>query len=343
MKAVRLHHYQEQPKIDEVDEPKITGPHDVIVRIGGAGLCRTDLHIIEGQWMEKSGGVTLPYTLGHENAGWVQEIGSAVSNVAVGDTVIVHPLITCGLCRACRSGNDMHCINSTFPGISVDGGMANFLKTTARAVVKLDPGLAPKDIAALADAGLTAYHAVKKAAVLLYPGTKVVIIGAGGLGHIGIQCLKALTPAEIIVVDKSPAALDLTRSWGADYTVVADGKHVERVKELTDGKGAEAVVDFVGESGAQQDAVQMLQRAGSHFIIGYGGTLNVPTIDIISTEINFIGNLVGTYNDLVELMTLTAQGKVTLHTAIYPLDATLDAIHDLESGKLRGRGVLVPA
>ena len=237
----------------------------------------------------------------------------------------------------------MHCINSTFPGISVDGGMANFLKTTARAVVKLDSSLAPKDIAALADAGLTAYHAVKKASTLLYPGTKVVVIGAGGLGHIGIQCLKALTPAEIIVLDKSPAALELTRTWGADYTIVADGKHVDRVKELTDGKGVEAVVDFVGESGAQQDAVQMLQRAGSHFIIGYGGNLNVPTIDIISAEINFIGNLVGTYNDLVELMTLTAQGKVTLHTALYPLDATLDAIHDLESGKLRGRGVLVPA
>jgi len=342
MKAVRLHHYQEQPKVEEVDEPKITGPHDVIVRIGGAGLCRTDLHIIEGQWVEKSG-VTLPYTLGHENAGWVHAIGSAVSHVAVGDTVIVHPLITCGLCRACRSGNDMHCINSTFPGISVDGGMANFLKTTARAVVKLDPSLAPQDIAALADAGLTAYHAVKKSIPLLYPGTKVVVIGAGGLGHIGIQCLKALTPAEIIVVDKSPAALELTRGWGADYTVVADGKQVEKVKDLTDGRGAEAIIDFVGESGAQQDAVQMVQQAGSHFIIGYGGNLNVPTIDIISAEINFIGNLVGTYNDLVELMTLTAQGKVTLHTAIYPLDATLDAIHDLESGTLRGRGVLVPA
>src|SRR5574340_58836 len=146
MKAVRLHHYLEQPTLDHVDEPKVTGPFDVIVRIGGAGLCRTDLHIIEGQWAEKSG-VTLPYTLGHENAGGVHEIGSAVSNVAVGDTVIVHPLITCGLCRACRAGDDMHCINSTFPGISVDGGMANFLKTTARAVVKLNPSLHPKDIA----------------------------------------------------------------------------------------------------------------------------------------------------------------------------------------------------
>src|SRR6266480_3357088 len=252
MKAVRLHRYEELPQVEEVTEPKMTGPLDVIVRIGGAGLCRTDLHIIEGQWKEKSG-VTLPYTLGHENAGWVHGIGSAVSNVAVGDTVIVHPLITCGLCRACRAGDDMHCANNAFPGVSVDGGMANFLKTTARAVVKLDPSLAPKDIAALADAGLTAYHAVKKASVHLYPGTKAVVIGAGGLGHIGIQCLKALTPAEIIVIDRSPQALELTGSWGADYTVVADGSHVAKVLDITDGYGAEAVIDFVGEAGAEHD------------------------------------------------------------------------------------------
>src|SRR5437763_1235689 len=266
MKAVRLHHYHEQPKVEEVAEPKITGPLDVIVRIGGAGLCRTDLHIIEGQWEEKSG-VTLPYTLGHENAGWVQEIGSAVSNVAVGDTVIVHPLITCGLCRACRAGDDMHCSNNAFPGISVDGGMANLLKTSARSVVKLDPSLHPKDIAALADAGLTAYHAVKKAAAHLYPGTKGVGIGAGGLGQLGIQCWKALRSAEIIVVDRSPEALELTRNWGADHTVVADGSQVAKVKDISEGQGVEAVIDFVGEQGAQQDAVAMLRRTATHYII----------------------------------------------------------------------------
>ena len=108
MKAVRLAEYHQLPKVTEVVEPKITGPLDVIVRIGGAGLCRTDLHIIEGQWVEKSG-VTLPYTLGHENAGWIEAVGSAVSNVAVGDTVIVHPLITCGLCRACLSTTSCSC------------------------------------------------------------------------------------------------------------------------------------------------------------------------------------------------------------------------------------------
>ncbi|MGZ4271644.1 MAG: NAD(P)-dependent alcohol dehydrogenase, partial [Solirubrobacteraceae bacterium] len=330
MKAARLHAYHEPLKVEELDEPKVTGPLDVIVRIGGAGLCRTDLHVQEGQWAEKSG-VELPYVLGHENAGWVHEIGSAVTNVAVGDTVILHPLITCGLCHACRAGDDVHCENNTFPGISVDGGFADLIRTTARSVVKLDPVLHPKDIAALADAGLTAYHAVKKAVSILYPGTRALVIGSGGLGHIGIQCLKAMTAAEIIVIDPSEEALALAGELGADHTVRVDGhRHVDQILEMTDGAGCEAVIDFTGEKGAIQDGVELLRRAGNYYVIGYGENIDVPTIDIISTEINFIGNLVGSYNDLRELMTLTAQGKVTLHTSTYPLDAVNDAMADLD-------------
>ena len=341
MKAARLHAYHEPLKLDEVDEPTASGPFDVVVRIGGAGLCRTDLHIQEGQWAANSG-VALPYTPGHENAGWVHEVGAAVSNVAVGDTVIVHPFISCGLCRACRAGNDMHCENGAFPGIDVDGGFADLLKTSARSVVKLDPGLHPKDIAALADAGLTAYHSIKKAAALLYPGTRVVVVGAGGLGHIGIQCLRAMTPAEIIVLDPSEPALELARGWGADQLVRVDGTHVDTVLELTDGKGADVVIDFVGEKGAVQDGIAMLRNGGDYHVIGYGQDLVIPTIDIISREINFIGNLVGTYNDLAELMTLTAQGKVELHTQTYPLEAVNDAMADLDGGRLQGRGILLP-
>jgi NAD+-dependent secondary alcohol dehydrogenase Adh1 len=332
MIAARLHRYHDPLAVESIPEPEISGPHDVIVRLGGAGLCRTDLHIQEGQWAEKSG-VELPYTLGHENAGWVHEVGSDVTNVEVGDTVIVHPLVTCGLCRACRAGDDVHCENNVFPGISVDGGFADLLKTSARSVVKLDPSLEPKDIAALADAGLTAIHAVKKAAEILHPGSRAVVIGAGGLGHIGIQCLKAMTPAE--------KARALAGEIGADTTVAADGKQVDTVLEMTDGKGAEAIIDFVGERGAIEDGVAMLRDAGSYYVIGYGENINVPTIDIISREINFIGNLVGSYNDLVDLMTLTAQGKVTLHTSIYPLDAVNDAMADLDQGRLQGRGILI--
>lgn len=345
MKAVRLHRYHENPVIEEVPEPQISGPWDVIVDVGAAGLCRTDLHVIEGQW-EPIQKPELPYILGHENAGWVREVGSAVSNVAPGDTVIMHPLTSCGLCAACRVGEDSHCENATFPGLNVDGGMAEQLLTNARAVVKLDQGTDPKTVAALADAGLTAYHAVRRATDVLFPGTHAVVIGAGGLGHIGIQSLAAITSCEITVLDQSEEALELAKSIGADHTVMTGSSNqesiVQQVLDITSG-GAHIVFDFVGEQGMEKLSPQLLRPRGSHYVIGYGGTVHLDTIDIISREINVIGNLVGTYNDLVELMALNAAGKVHMRTEEYPLDATIDAMQDLDNGRLAGtRGILVP-
>ena len=341
MRAVQVVGYHQNLEMKEVPVPTPTGPFDVVVKIGGAGVCRTDLHILEGQWAEKSQ-VQLPYTIGHENAGWVEAIGSAVSNVKEGDKVIVHPLITCGLCRACRSGDDVHCEANAFPGIDTNGGYADYLKTSARSVVKIDDALEPSDVAALADAGLTAYHAAAKAARRLTPRDKCVIIGAGGLGHIGIQVLKALSPAELIVVDRNPEALKLAEAIGADHGVVADGTQVDQVLSLTGGNGAEIVVDFVGEGGATAEGVAMLRRAGDYHVVGYGENIDVPTIDIVSTEINFIGNLVGSYNDLCDLMALAARGAVNLHTQKYALDDFQSAITDLDNGNVRGRAILTP-
>ncbi|KAF0970108.1 MULTISPECIES: NAD(P)-dependent alcohol dehydrogenase [Gordonia] len=341
MRAVQVVGYHDKLQLNEVPAPEITGPHDVIVRIGGAGVCRTDLHILEGQWEAKSG-VALPYTIGHENAGWVEAIGDAVTNVAVGDKVILHPLITCGLCRACRFGDDVHCENSRFPGIDTDGGYAEFLKTTARSVVKIDDSLEPADVAALADAGLTAYHAAAKVARMTRPGDTCVVIGAGGLGHIGIQVLAAISALRIVVVDRNPDAVELATEVGAEIGIVADGTHVQQVLDLTDGHGAEAVLDFVGEGGATAEGTAMLRRAGSFFVVGYGENIDVPTIDVISTEINFIGNLVGSYNDLGELMDLAARGKVKLHTSTYALADFQQALDDLDAGRVRGRAILVP-
>ncbi|WP_404389073.1 NAD(P)-dependent alcohol dehydrogenase [Humibacillus xanthopallidus] len=341
MRAVQVVGYHQNLEMKEVPVPEVTGAYDVVVKIGGAGVCRTDLHILEGQWAEKSN-VALPYTIGHENAGWVHAVGSEVTNVKEGDKVIVHPLITCGLCRACRSGDDVHCESNQFPGIDTNGGYAEYLRTSARSVVRIDDSLEPKDVAALADAGLTAYHAAAKAARRLTPRDRVVVIGAGGLGHIGIQVLKALTPAEIIVVDRNPDALKLALSIGADHGIVGEGNQVAEVLELTEGHGAEVVVDFVGEGGATAEGVAMLRRAGDYHVVGYGENINVPTIDIVSTEINFIGNLVGSYNDLQSLMVLAARGHVKLHTQTYALDDFQQAITDLDAGNVRGRAILVP-
>ena len=169
-----------------------------------------------------------------------------------------------------------------------------------------------------------------------------MVIGAGGLGHIGIQCLAALTATNIIVVDRNPDALALAEKFGAHHTVLADGTQVDAVKDLTDGDGAEIVLDFVAEEGAENEGFAMTRPGGSYSVIGYGGSLTIPTLDIISTERNIIGNIVGTYNELAELMVLAQAGKVTLHTKIYPLDAAQDALADLDAGRVRGRAILVP-
>jgi NAD+-dependent secondary alcohol dehydrogenase Adh1 len=341
VKAVQVVGYHRNLEMTDVPQPTVVEPYDVVVKIGGAGVCRTDLHVLEGQWAEKSQ-VTLPYTIGHENAGWVAAVGSAVTNVAEGDKVVVHPLITCGLCRACRSGDDVHCTQSQFPGIDTNGGYAEYLRTSARSVVKLDDGLEPADVAALADAGLTAYHAAAKAARRLGPRDTCVVIGAGGLGHIGIQVLKASTPARIVVLDRNPEAVKLAESIGADLGVVADGGHVDEVLDLTRGEGAEVVVDFVSEGGSTAEGLRMTKRAGDYHVVGYGENVDVPTIDLISAEKNVVGNLVGSYNDLCDLMELAARGLVTLHTARYALDDFQQAIDDLDAGRVRGRAILVP-
>lgn len=341
MRAVRVHAYHQDPRLDEIPEPTLQGPLDVLVRVGGAGVCRTDLHIVNGDW-EQAMNPSLPYVLGHENAGWVHAVGEGVGNVAVGDTVILHPQPSCGLCPPCRAGRDMHCEAAFFPGLSdADGGMADYLRTTARACVKLDPATDPADVAALADAGLTAYHAVRKAVPLLPPGSSAVVQGAGGLGHIGIQCLRALTAARIVVVDRNPEALALASKLGADETVVADGSHVEAALQASGG-GGHVVFDFVAEQGAENDAWTMTRAGGSLFVIGYGGELRIPTLDFVAGEKNVVGNIVGSYTDLAELMVLAQAGRVTLHTQRYPLDAALQALSDLNAGRVRGRAILVP-
>ena len=144
------------------------------------------------------------------------------------------------------------------------------------------------------------------------------------------------------MIDPSEKALALAKEVGADHTVKVDGGQVKQVQELTDGFGAEAIIDFVGEKGAIEDGIAMVRDGGFYYVIGYGENINIPTIDVISREISFIGNLVGTYTDLAELMTLTAQGKVKLHTSTYPLDAINDAMADLDGGRLQGRGILIP-
>jgi NAD+-dependent secondary alcohol dehydrogenase Adh1 len=347
MKAAVLHQYDttltnpEFVSWEEVPEPKIEKQTDVIVRVGGAGVCRTDLHVIEGIWRQKVN-VKLPYILGHENAGWVEEVGRGVEDFKRGDPVICHPLISNCQALAARRGHDMHVEGSEFPGINTNGGYAELLRTGASSLIKLPQTLAPKDVAAQADAGLTAYHVAKKAAQHLLPGDRVVVIGVGGLGHIGIQVLAALCSADIIALDRSNTALALAKECGAHHAIMADENQLAAIQALTEGKGAEAVIDFVGEGNSIANGLAMTRNNGAYYIVGYGGEIRISALDMITTERRIIGNLVGNYAELVELMELANRGKVHLAIKQYRLNDANQALHDLNQGKVKGRAVLVP-
>lgn len=347
MRAALLTEYNTDFQVETIPDPTITSPTDVIVKVGAAGFCRTDIHMWLGQFdaMQKGAGVDLPFVCGHETAGWIAEVGSGVTHVKVGDAVLLHPLATCGYCKACRAGDDMHCTAGSFPGVLAPGGFAEYVKTNARAVVPLQGDLTPVDVAPLGDAGLTAYRAVRKALPLAVPGTRTVVLGAGGLGHIGIQALRALSQTEIIVVDRSQEALDHAKGWGADRLVLAkdDRSHVAEIMDLTNGAGVEVVLDYVGEGGAEKDGVELLGANGVDFLVGYGGTLEVEILSqSLFPETSFVGNICGNYNELVELVALAARGVVTLTTTTFPLEGVNDALHALDEGRLIGRGVLVP-
>lgn len=347
MKAARLYEYDAAMAVDlrieNVREPTIMKPDEVIVKVGAAGLCRTDLHIIEGVWKDimDHDGHLLPFIMGHENAGWVEDVGSGVTSVKPGDAVICHPHRTCGICLACRYGDDMHCEHSSFPGLGLDGGFAEYFLTNERALIKLNTGITPLDVAPMADAGITAYRAAKKAAKLLRPGAYCAIIGVGGLGHIALQSLQAISGARIIAIDREPGAQVLAKELGADFVISGEGDVVEEVKQISGG-GCQVVLDFVGELGVENLAWKMVRGGGQLLVIGYGGEIHVPTLHLVTAEINVGGSLVGNYTELVELMELNADGKVKMHYTQYSLDDINTALDDFKNRRFSGRGVIVP-
>jgi propanol-preferring alcohol dehydrogenase len=295
--------------IDEVDRPGPEGSRDVVVEIDGAGWCQTDNHIIEGQWADYVP-QPLPMTLGHENAGTVGEVGEEVTLVSEGDKVICHPVQTCGTCRACRQGETMYCENDSFNGLTTDGGFADEMRTSERSVIPLPDGVDPTDIAPHADAGITAYHAVKKAVDELDPGDTAVVIGVGGLGHIGLQCLDAMCAADIVALEIKESARELAVECGADETTAL-----------------EPDITVLG---------------GEHHVIGYGGHVHEPAQAFVAGEFTFRGTLVGQYSELQELVALVDRGDVDLHTSRYGLEEINEVAEQLENREIDGRAVITP-
>ncbi|MBU1743516.1 MAG: NAD(P)-dependent alcohol dehydrogenase [Proteobacteria bacterium] len=346
MKAAILYQFDESLEYspwlayEDVPEPVIERPTDVIVRIAGAGVCGTDLQLIKGFWRDHLH-IELPLILGHENAGWVEEIGSAVESVNIGDPVIIHPMRSedpsCGPGFRSRAAE-----RGFYPGFNRPGGFAEYMLTEERRLVRLPAHFSPMDAAPLADAGLTAYHAARRASMHLTPGNYALVLGAGGLGHVGIQVLRALSAAEIIVVDMSVAALDLARMVGAHYTFIADEQYTQKILALTGGRGVEAVIDFVGKDCTVKEGLSITRKGGYYYLVGYDGQLTISTLEMIRSEKTIVGILGGTFPELNELITMVDRGLVALTITEYPLSRANEALRDLKEGRSSGRSVLIP-
>ena len=344
LRAVRLEDYGKNVVVREVPEPAVERNDDVVVKVQAAGVCRTDLHIIGGMMKEATGNPGLPFTLGHENVGTVHARGSGVSGLELGDQVILHPQISCGICLTCRNGDDMHCVHSRSPGLDgTDGGFAEYVKASERSVVKLKKGTDPVEVAPLADAGVTVYHAVRKILPYARPDSYIAVIGLGALGQIAVQLLKNMTNSNIIGIDKSEQKLGMAEKLGANWVFPSgDDGGVKEALKVTGAKGADIVMDFVGENNTPASALSMIGRGGIYSVVGYGGEINLKTLQLVGMELSVLGNLVGTYRDLVDLMSLYYQGKVKIETRTFSLDDASTALSELSRGEIRGRAVLLP-
>jgi len=237
----------------------------------------------------------------------------------------------------------MYCENDAFNGLTTDGGFADQLLTSERSVIPLPDGVDPTDIAPHADAGITAYHAAKKAVDGLNPGDAAVVIGIGGLGHIGLQCLDAMSAADIVAVDLKESARDLASDLGAHHTLDPQSHDVaSEIADITDDTGAAQVLDFVGADQTTALAPEICAAGGDHHIIGYGGHIHEPAQALVNGEFSYQGNIVCQYTELQELVALVERGEVDLHTTRYDLSKVNEVAEKLEHGEIDGRAVITP-
>jgi alcohol dehydrogenase, propanol-preferring len=344
MKAYQLIAWQQPAELRDVPVPE-PGPGEVLVKVGGAGACHSDLHVME--WPAGSLPYELPFTLGHENAGWVEAVGAGVDALRPGDAVAVYGPWGCGRCRACRQSKENYCeraaeIGAAGGGLGRDGGMAEYmLVPSARLLLPLGD-LDPREAAPLTDAGLTPYHAIKRSIHLLTPGSTAVVIGVGGLGHMGVQILRALSSTRIVAVDLDESKLALARDVGADETLRSGENAAEEVRELTRGLGAELVLDFVGSESTLALAAAVVQVEGDIAIVGLAGGALPVAFGRVPWEAAVAIPYWGSAVELMEVLELARQGKIRAHVERFPLEQVEEAYARLRDGRLDGRAVIVP-
>lgn len=326
-----------------VPDPSIVDADDVIIRIAAAGVCGSDVHIRSGSLEEALGKPEFPYILGHENVGTIVEKGPNAGSVRVGDMVALHPLMTCGRCPDCRAGRDMYCSQPQFPGVDqrTNGGFAEYLRTSERSCITLSANISPGDVVAATDAGLTAYHAVKRALPHIRPGMNVFIIGLGGVGQFALQCVLAMASVSVTAVDISQSRLSDARNLGANEIV--EVPEIDAVDSLGEHLGkVDVVFDCAGTESSLAAGFTLLKRGGVLSVLGAGGQLSIPSVGLTGREITVLGNYVGHFEDLLELVALIESGAVKASSIGYSLKDAERAMQDLAAGKLSGRAVLIP-
>lgn len=343
MRALQLTRWGTPAELREVPMPE-PGPGQVVIKIAGAGACHSDLHLMD--WPEGTLPWRLPFTLGHENAGWVHAIGAGVTSVKAGDPVLVYGPWGCGRCRPCRLGRENYCERAGElivggGGLGLDGGMADYMRVpSARFLIPLGT-LDPVRAAPLADAGLTPYHAIAGARDRLHPGSTAVVIGCGGLGQMAIQLVRATTGARVIAVDTDDRKLELARRFGADAVIRSDAGAAEAIR-TTAGGGADVVLDMVGSDPTLALGAKVLRMQGRLVIVGLAlGTLPVNFFALpYGAEV--ATSYWGTSTELIELIELARTGRVQLEVETFPLSDALAVYDRLRRGDIRGRAVIVP-
>lgn len=331
----------ERIEVRDVPVPE-PGPGEVLVRVGGAGLCHSDLHLLH------LGLEVPPFTLGHETAGWVAASGPGATGLEEGLPVIVHGAWGCGTCADCLAGEDQHCLVRAGEGVLGsglfrDGGLAEYLLVpAARYVVPLE-GLEPRDAAPLDDAALTPYRVIKRALPGLAPGSVAAVVGVGGLGHMAVQLLRELTAARVVAIDVDEGKLDLARELGADEAIAAGdpSETTRRVGEVTGGRGAALVLDCVGADETLAAARAVVAPRGGVAVVGVGGGTLPVTFGALPPEASVWTAFWGSVTDLREVLALARSGRIGVRTTHVTLDEAPEAYRRMDEGRLgTGRAVV---
>ena len=349
MKALRLEQWQTEPVLRDVPVPE-PGHDEVLVQVGGAGACHSDLHLVH-EFVDGMLPWAPPFTLGHENAGWVHTVGRGVTGLEPGQPVAVVGAWGCGTCPHCRDGRETLCdwpglapVPGGGGGLGLDGGMAEYLLVKgARHLVPLPDGLDPVHAAPLTDAGLTPYHAVRRSSDKLVPGSTAVVIGVGGLGHLAVQVLSATSAAQVVAVDPRDTARDLAKRCGADVVLPPGPETATAIREVAHGLGADVVLDFVGSDETLALAAASVRSLGDLTIVGLGGGTLPLSFFGLPYEASVQTTYWGDRAELVEVLDLAARGLLHAEISRFGLDEAEAAYRQLAIGAVDGRAVVVPS